>query len=77
MQLLATDLQSNKGKQTQTAKENTTAGVPILHQSNKEQVVLGGIMVSVISIGPNVRGFKPGGFSKPKHSAARLPSEEK
>jgi hypothetical protein len=39
---------------------------------------LGGVMVSVLDIGPKVRGFKPGvGFLTEKKFAARLPSKGK
>jgi hypothetical protein len=42
--------------------------------------VLGGIMVSVLAIGPNVSRFKPGrgdGYLRAIKSAIRLPSERK
>jgi hypothetical protein len=45
------------------------------HEDAEERVFLGSLEVSVLAIGPNVRGFKPGqGRYK---SAARLPSEGK
>jgi hypothetical protein len=50
------------------------------HAASCIEVVLGGVVVSVLAIWPKIRGFHPAegdGFSKVIESAARLPSAEK
>jgi hypothetical protein len=55
-------------------------GIGHTTNSHTNHVVLGGLVVSVLATGPNVRGFKPGRgrwISRVIKSAARLPSEGK
>jgi hypothetical protein len=52
----------------------------IRYKEHKSHVALGGLVVSMLATGPNVRGFKPGRgrwILRVIKSAARLPSEGK
>jgi hypothetical protein len=58
----------------------STSETSIDFQTTRRSIALGGLVVSVLDIGPKVRGFKPGRgrwILRVIKSAARLPSEGK